>query len=115
MSSNKCLGVDSQTAALALSPNTCSAFCHTKSIACNELKYTAPLTGITAAMFGVILNLALLFGYHVRWPNGFEGAFDWPSALIAVGSAVALFRFKRGVTQVLCVSALAGLISQTIQ
>jgi chromate transporter len=78
------------------------------------LKYTAPLTGITAAVVGVILNLALFFGYHVLWPNGFEGAFDWPSALIAVGAAVALFRFKRGVIQVLFASALAGLIIQTI-
>ncbi|MBC3480653.1 chromate efflux transporter [Pseudomonas sp. SWRI77] len=80
----------------------------------NELKYTAPLTGITAAVVGVILNLALFFGYHVLWPNGFEGAFDWPSALIAVGAAVALLRFKRGVIQVLCASALAGLIIETI-
>lgn len=37
----------------------------------NELKFTAPLTGITAAVVGVILNLALFFGYHVLWPNGF--------------------------------------------
>ncbi|MGV2837134.1 chromate transporter, partial [Pseudomonas shirazensis] len=72
------------------------------------------LTGITAAVVGVILNLALFFGYHVLWPNGFEGAFDWRSALIAVGAAVALFRFKRGVIQVLCASALAGLIIQII-
>ncbi|VDL49881.1 hypothetical protein BANRA_06442 [Pseudomonas aeruginosa] len=63
----------------------------------NELKFTAPLTGITAAVVGVILNLALFFGYHVLWPEGFAGSFDWPSALIAVGAAVALFRFKRGV------------------
>ena len=31
----------------------------------NELKFTAPLTAITAAVVGVILNLALFFGYHV--------------------------------------------------
>jgi len=36
-----------------------------------ELKFTAPLTGITAAVVGVILNLALFFGYHVLWPEGF--------------------------------------------
>jgi hypothetical protein len=51
----------------------------------NELKFTAPLTAITAAVVGVILNLALFFGYHVLWPQGFEGTFDWPSALIAAG------------------------------
>lgn len=75
----------------------------------NELKFTAPLTGITAAVVGVILNLALFFGYHVLWPNGFGGAFDWPSALIAITAAVALFRFRRGVIQVLLACALAGL------
>lgn len=75
----------------------------------NEMKFTAPLTGITAAVVGVILNLAMFFGYHVLWPKGFSGAFDWPSAVIAVAAAVALFRFKRGVIQVLFACALVGL------
>ncbi|WP_282338801.1 chromate efflux transporter [Pseudomonas sp. PS02288] len=75
----------------------------------NELKFTAPLTAITAAVVGVILNLALFFGYHVLWPRGFGGEFDWPSALIALGAAVALFRYKRSVIQVLIGCALAGL------
>ncbi|MDH4563927.1 chromate efflux transporter [Pseudomonas sp. BN411] len=75
----------------------------------NELKFTAPLTGITAAVVGVILNLALFFGYHVLWPEGFEGRFDWPSAVIALAAAVALFRFKRGVIQVLLACAVTGL------
>ncbi|MEN5037548.1 chromate efflux transporter [Pseudomonas sp. TWI929] len=75
----------------------------------NELKFTAPLTGITAAVVGVILNLALFFGYHVLWPTGFDGAFDWPSALIALVAALALFHYKRGVIQVLIGCAFAGL------
>ncbi|WP_245768247.1 chromate efflux transporter [Geopseudomonas sagittaria] len=75
----------------------------------NELRFTAPLTGITAAVVGVILNLALFFGYHVLWPQGFAGTFDWPSALIALAAAVALFRFKRGVIEVLLACAVAGL------
>ncbi|NMZ68062.1 chromate transporter [Pseudomonas peli] len=74
-----------------------------------ELKFTAPLTAITAAVVGVILNLALFFAYHVFWPRGFAGTFDWPSALLAVGAALALLRFKRGVMEVLLVSALVGL------
>ena len=74
-----------------------------------ELKFTAPLTAITAAVVGVILNLALFFAYHVLWPQGFAGVFDWPSALIALAAALALLRFKRGVMEVLLVSALAGL------
>jgi chromate transporter len=75
----------------------------------NELKFTAPLTAITAAVVGVIANLALFFAYHVLWPTGFSGHFDWPSALIALAAAVALFRFKRGVIQVLLGSGLLGL------
>jgi chromate transporter len=34
--------------------------------------FTAPLSAITAAVVGVILNLALFFGYHVLWPQGFS-------------------------------------------
>ena len=53
----------------------------------------APLTAITAAVVGVILNLALFFGYHVLWPHGWiQGSFDGMAALIAcTAAAVALF------------------------
>ncbi|MBB3238848.1 chromate transporter [Pseudomonas sp. Tn43] len=76
----------------------------------NELRLTAPLTAITAAVVGVILNLACFFGYHVLWPNGFSGQLDWPSALIAIAAAIALFRFKRGVIEVLMGCGLIGLV-----
>jgi chromate transporter len=75
----------------------------------NELRLTAPLTAITAAVVGVILNLACFFGYHVLWPNGFGGQLDWPSALLAIAAAIALFRFKRGVIEVLMGCGLIGL------
>ncbi|BBL58976.1 chromate transporter [Methylomonas koyamae] len=32
-----------------------------------NLKFTAPLTGVTAAVVGVIVNLAVFFAYHVFW------------------------------------------------
>jgi len=73
-----------------------------------NLKLTAPLTAITAAVVGVILNLALFFAYHVLWPQGFAGRFDWVSALIAIGAALALFRFKWGVMTLLAVCAAIG-------
>lgn len=81
----------------------------------NELKFTAPLTAITAAVVGVILNLAFFFGYHVLWPQGFSGRFDWTSALIAVAAAIALLRYKRGVIQVILLCALAGLAAYLFQ
>ncbi len=74
-----------------------------------QLKFTAPLTAITAAVVGVILSLALFFAYHVLWPTGFAGRFDWPSALIAVAAGVALFRFKLGVLALLGACAALGL------
>jgi chromate transporter len=74
-----------------------------------DLKFTAPLTAITAAVVGVILNLALFFGYHVLWPRGFGQGFDAASALIALGAAIALLRFKRNVVQVIAACAVVGL------
>lgn len=79
-----------------------------------NLKFTAPLTGISAAVVGVILNLAMFFGYYVLWPNGFTGTFDWISALIALMAALALFRFKRNVIEVIAACAVIGLILKTL-
>ena len=74
-----------------------------------KLGFTAPLSAITAAVVGVILNLALFFAYHVLWPQGFSGSFDWLSALIALAAATLLFRFKLGVLPLLGLCALIGL------
>jgi chromate transporter len=79
-----------------------------------DLKFTAPLTAITAAVVGVILNLALFFGYHVLWPEGFEGTFDWMAALIAAGAAVALLQFRRNVIQVIGACAVVGLLLKSV-
>lgn len=79
-----------------------------------DLKFTAPLTAITAAVVGVILNLALFFLYHVLWPQGFTGTLDWISAIIALAAAVALFRFKRNVIEVIFACATVGLILKTL-
>ena len=75
----------------------------------DDLKFTAPLTAITAAVVGVILNLALFFGYHVLWSQGFAGTFDGLSALIVGAAALALFRYKRNVIQVIAACAVVGL------
>jgi chromate transporter len=75
----------------------------------DDLRFTAPLTAITAAVVGVILNLALFFAYHVLWPQGFGGRFEAISAVIALAAGVALFRFKVGVLPVIGACAAAGL------
>jgi len=74
-----------------------------------NLKFTAPLTAITAAVVGVIVNLAVFFAYHVLWPQGAGGPFEWLSAVIGIAAAVALFRFKVGVIPVVLAAGLAGL------
>jgi len=81
----------------------------------NDLKFTAPLTGITAAIVGVILNLTLFFGYHVLWPQGIHAPFDAVSAAIALSAALALFLFKRSVLEVIIGSALIGSILTLFQ
>jgi chromate transporter len=77
-----------------------------------NLKFTAPLTAITAAVVGVIVNLAMFFAYHVLWPAGFGAHFEAVAALIGVASAVAVFKFKLGVIPVVVASGLAGMAWQ---
>ena len=76
----------------------------------NNLKFTAPLTAITAAVVGVIVNLAVFFAWHVLWPQGFEGTFDLTAALIGISALLALFRYKVGIIPVIMISGLAGLM-----
>jgi chromate transporter len=75
----------------------------------HEVRFTAPLTGITAAVVGVVINLAVFFAYHVLWPQGFEAAFEWFSALIGIAAFVALFRYRVGIVSVIAACAVAGL------
>lgn len=75
----------------------------------HDLKFTAPLTGITAAVVGVIVNLAVFFAYHVLWPNGFDAPFEWFSALIGSAAFIALFQYKVGIVTVIGACATLGL------
>ena len=74
-----------------------------------DMKFTAPLTGITAAVVGVILNLATFFAYHVLWPQGFDNHFEWVSAVIGAAAFIALFKYKTGIVQVIGACAVVGL------
>jgi chromate transporter len=79
------------------------------------------LSAITAAVVGVILNLAIWFAIHALFRQtvavrGYGFDFDAPlpasvdgfASLLAVGAAVALLRFKAGLPQTLAACALAG-------
>jgi chromate transporter len=80
-----------------------------------NLQFTAPLTGITAAVVGVILNLALFFAWHVLWPRAtsdapFASGFDWFSALVGLVALAALWRYKSGMIPVILGCGAAGLL-----
>ena len=83
---------------------------------------TAALTAITAAVVGVILNLAVWFGLHVvfdevRTIASFGLDLDVPvwssinlaAAALVLAALVAVFRFKLGPVMVLAGCALAGM------
>ena len=75
-----------------------------------NLKFTAPLSAITAAVVGVILNLALFFAYHVFWPSGLSGNIDWFSILLTTLAAIAVFRFKVNVIPVILACGGLGML-----
>ena len=79
-----------------------------------ELRFTAPLTAITAAVVGVILNLAVFFAWHTLWPQAsdaapFAGGFDALAACVAAAAFVALWKYKIDIMKVIGVCALLGL------
>ena len=74
----------------------------------HEIGFTAPLTGITAAVVGVILNLAVMFAYHVLWPEGMAGSFEWTALLIGIGAFIALFYYRVGIPGLIVVCAAIG-------
>jgi chromate transporter len=79
-----------------------------------QLGFTAPLTGITAAVVGVIVNLALYFALHVWWPQGAAGGVDWLAVALSVAAAIALLRFKAGVITVIVACGAAGVATRLL-
>jgi chromate transporter len=68
----------------------------------------AALTGVTAAVVGVIANLAVFFAVHVLWPE--NGGFDVFAAVVATLSFVVLRRFVVPTYWLVPVGAVAGMI-----
>jgi chromate transporter len=70
------------------------------------------LTAITAAVVGVILNLAIWFAWHALRPEG--GSFESFVAVIAIGAWVAMERFKVGVIPTLTTCAVLGILIKIV-
>jgi chromate transporter len=84
---------------------------------------SAALSAITAAVVGVILNLALWFAIHTLFrqvrrisvgPLAFDApvpaSIDAPALVLAILAALAVFRFKLGMIPVLLGSAVLGAV-----
>ncbi len=70
---------------------------------------TGALTGVTAAVVGVILNLAIVFGAAVIFPRGIGGGADWFAAVMSVAAFLTLYKFKADVLWVVIAGGLIGL------
>ncbi len=74
----------------------------------NNTKLQAALTGVTAAVVGVIANLAVFFGVRVLFPEG--GGFDLFSAVVAVASFAVMRWFGVPTHWLVPVGALLGMV-----
>ncbi|EAQ24706.1 chromate efflux transporter [Roseovarius sp. 217] len=88
---------------------------------------SAALTAVTAAVVGVILNLAIWFAVHViwrqvarieTWPLSLElpvlASIDWAAAAMSLLTLVAVFRLQLGMVTVLGGAATVGLVLHLI-
>ncbi|MDQ8036961.1 MAG: chromate efflux transporter, partial [Pedobacter sp.] len=81
----------------------------------DEIRLQAPLTAITAAVVGVIVNLALFFGWHTVWPTGVQLAgTDWAALALAMAALIALVKFEVNVIRLIAACAAVGLAWQLL-
>lgn len=76
----------------------------------DNMRLTAPLTAISAAVVGVILSLAAFFADHVFHLSQPLALWDKTALAISVAAAVALLRFRAGTIRLIAVCAAAGLV-----
>lgn len=81
-----------------------------------ELRLTAILSGITAAVVGVVAHLAYFFALRVFWPESppKTATIDYLAVAIAGAAFVALWRFKAGIVQVVLACGAIGLIATLV-
>ena len=76
----------------------------------DNIRMTAPLTAISAAVVGVIASLALFFGEHVFRVDTPVPHWDYAAIAISAAACVALFKFKAGPIKTIFACAAAGLV-----
>ena len=75
-----------------------------------NLRLSAPLTAISAAVVGVIASLALFFGRHVFWQTNPLPHWDWVAIAITLAAGVALIKYQVGTIKLLLACAIFGLV-----
>ena len=75
-------------------------------------KLTAALSAVTAAIVGVILNLAVWFALHVFFPDA--GGIDWFAMVVCAAAFIAMLRYKIDIIPVVLASGLLGLLYRLI-
>ena len=78
-----------------------------------QIKFTAPLTAITAAVVGVIVSLGVFFAWKVWWPAAtrdapFSAQFEWFSMALTIAAAIALMRYQANTIVVIVACAALG-------
>ena len=75
-----------------------------------DIRLTAPLTAISAAVVGVVVSLALFFAWHVYGLAAPPVQWDWAAIAITAATLLALLRYKTGTVRLILACAAAGLV-----
>jgi chromate transporter len=75
-------------------------------------RITVALSAVTAAVVGVVLNLAVWFARHVVHP---QGGFDWFAVVLGLAALIAMIRWKLGVIPVIIAGGVIGLVHSFIR
>jgi chromate transporter len=81
----------------------------------DNIRLTAPLTAISAAVVGVIVSLALFFAEHIFHLGAPLASWDWIAMGLTLAACIALFRYKIGSIPVILTCAAAGLVVSSLQ
>ena len=73
---------------------------------------SSTLSAVTAAVVGVVLNLAVWFGVHVLFPA--SGPIDWFAATVSLSAFVGIIRWKWGVIPVILGAGILGVTYRTL-
>ena len=76
-------------------------------------RLTSALSAITAAIVGVVLNLAVWFALHVFFPA--TGTMDWFAILLCIAAFVAMTRYKVDIIPVVIGAGILGLVYKSLQ